>query len=208
MTGRGDLTRARLIRATTELVSDIGYANVTTRGIAAAAGVAEGTLYRHFPDKTALFFAAALDRHQEIVEWVATLPARAGSGDLESNLLDCLGRLAGLRADIVPLELAVLADPELARRHPGGLSAATGEAGGPPQYIAAYLRAEQELGRVRPDVKPEHAAVVLLTVLFGLAVAPIPRGTDVDPGLLRAAVQLFVGGIAPGRVPTSRSPDL
>ena len=197
MTGRGDLTRARLIKATTELITRIGYANVTTRGIAAAAGVAEGTLYRHFPDKTALFFAAALDRHGAILDWVATLPDRAGSGDVDSNLFECLSRLAGLRADIVPLELAVLADPELARRHPGGLQAAGEQAVGPPKYVAAYLAAEQELGRVRSDIDTTHAAIVLLTVLFGLAVAPLPEGTDVDPGLLRSAVGLFVGGIAP-----------
>ena len=57
MTKRGEATRARLIEATLAVVRDFGYAHASTRAIARAAGVAEGTIYRHFPDKTSLFFA-------------------------------------------------------------------------------------------------------------------------------------------------------
>jgi AcrR family transcriptional regulator len=183
------------------LVHDVGYANVTTRGIARAAGVAEGTLYRHFPDKTALFFAAVLDRHGPILESVKSLPERAGHADVSTNLVDCLTRLAELRADLLPLELALLADPELSRQHPATNAATADPLPGPPEFVAAYLAAEQQLGRIRPGVDTNHAAVVLLAVLFGLAVVPAPVGNGVDSQLLDSAVRMLVDGIGPADTP-------
>ena len=60
---RGERTRTKLIRATVEVAADVGYARATTKAIADAAGVAEGTIYRHYPDKRHLFFAAVFDRN-------------------------------------------------------------------------------------------------------------------------------------------------
>ena len=70
MTDRGAATRAALIEATRQVVHAVGYTNATTRAIAQAAGVAEGTIYRHFTDKSAMFFAAVLDRNATITERV------------------------------------------------------------------------------------------------------------------------------------------
>ena len=46
-----DLTRQRLIRAALELFTTTGYDVTTTAQIAKKAGVAEGTIYRHFASK-------------------------------------------------------------------------------------------------------------------------------------------------------------
>src|SRR5207245_11354094 len=46
-----DLTRQRLVRAALELFSTRGYEATTTAEIARKAGVAEGTIYRHFQSK-------------------------------------------------------------------------------------------------------------------------------------------------------------
>src|SRR2546428_11069986 len=46
-----DLTRQRLVHAALELFSTRGYAATTTAEIARKAGVAEGTIYRHFQSK-------------------------------------------------------------------------------------------------------------------------------------------------------------
>jgi len=102
MTVRGRATRARLIEATVSVVREVGYAHASTRAIAQAAGVAEGTIYRHFPDKASLFFATVLESNVPIVAWVTTLPARAGEGTVEENLTDAAVRLAGLRDQILP----------------------------------------------------------------------------------------------------------
>jgi AcrR family transcriptional regulator len=170
---RGDATRDKLLDATIQLVRDVGYAQTTTRAIAQAAGVAEGTLYRHYPDKAGLFAAAIGRQSAPITAWVRDLPARAGAGTVAGNLIDCLTRLATLRADIVPFELAMLTDPELARP---ATVAHTPEPG-PPEFLTQYLHAEQRLGRIRADIDPAKIAVVLLATLFGLAV-PTRRTTD------------------------------
>jgi AcrR family transcriptional regulator len=197
MTGRGDATRAKLIEATLHVVREVGYARATTRAIAEAAGVAEGTIYRHFPDKPALFVAAVLARNAPVVEWASSLPGRAGTATVASNLVDCLQRLSELREDLLPLELALLTDPELAALRPAGLAAPRdGVPVGPPEFVAGYLAAEQRLGRVRPDADPERMAVVLLVALFGLSLRPPAERTGADPELLRSAVDLFVEGIA------------
>src|SRR5258705_4085841 len=49
-----DLTHQRLIRAALELFSTRGYHDTTTAQIAKKAGIAEGTIYRHFPSKQQL----------------------------------------------------------------------------------------------------------------------------------------------------------
>jgi AcrR family transcriptional regulator len=47
----GEATRQRLLRSALELYTTIGFRATTTPAIAARAGVAEGTIYRHFSGK-------------------------------------------------------------------------------------------------------------------------------------------------------------
>src|SRR5437879_5898889 len=52
---QADLTRERLVRAALELFTTQGYHETTTPEIAKKAGVAEGTIYRHFTSKQHCF---------------------------------------------------------------------------------------------------------------------------------------------------------
>ena len=52
---QADLTRERLVRAALELFTAHGYHETTTPQIAKKAGVAEGTIYRHFTSKQHCF---------------------------------------------------------------------------------------------------------------------------------------------------------
>ena len=192
MNARGDTTRKRLIDATTALVREVGYANVRTRSIAMAAGVAEGTLYRHFADKRSLFYAAVLDRNAPIVAATATLPSLAGQGTVLGNLLEVIRNLAQLQEDLLPLEQAMIADPTLA---PPLGERAQMPLEGPPHDIALYLAAEQNLGRVRAECDPTLASISLLAMLFGLAVHPVLGNHLAESELLSASVSYFVDGV-------------
>jgi AcrR family transcriptional regulator len=198
MTRRGAATRARLVEATRSVVREVGYAHASTRAIAQAAGVAEGTIYRHFPDKASLFFATILESNTPIVAWVTTLPARAGDGTVEGNLTDAAVRLAGLRDQIIPLELAVAADPELAAQRRRAMAAAGSSLPpGPPEAVAAYLAAEQRLGRVRADLDPGEAAGLLLGTLFALGAMPTTGDEGLSAERVASAIRLMVRGLEP-----------
>ncbi|HYO42966.1 MAG TPA: TetR family transcriptional regulator [Candidatus Limnocylindrales bacterium] len=198
MTRRGEATRARLIEATRTVVREAGYAHASTRAIAKAAGVAEGTIYRHFPDKASLFLATVMESNAPVIAWVTALPDRAGESTVEQNLIDVAVRLAGLRDDVLPLELAIAADPELAAQRRRVMAAAGPSLPpGPPEAVAAYLAAEQRLGRVREDVDPREAASLLLGMLFALGTMPVV-GDDVPvPDRVASAVRLLVRGVGP-----------
>lgn len=165
----------------------------------------EGTIYRHFPDKASLFFATVVESKAPIIEWVTALPDRAGRGTVEENLADAAVQLASLRDQIVPLELAIAADPELAA-HRRNVMAASGPSlpPGPPEALASYLAAEQRLGRVRGDVDPREAASVLLGVLFTLGMMPAIGDEGVGPDRVASAVRLVVRGLQP-TLPERRS---
>lgn len=191
-------TRRRLIEATAEVVRRVGYQHATTRAIAEAAGVAEGTMYRHFADKQQLFLAAILVRNAAVIEWMAELPGRAGTATVRENLTDALGVLATLRDDILPLELGILSDPELADARRRAVDPANGYPLPVPfTVLVSYLTLEQRLGRIRADVDPVGAATVLLASLMGLALLPpAPVGPD-EARELSAVVDLVIDGIGP-----------
>ena len=62
----GAATRERLTRAAIAIVAREGMAAATTAAIAAEAGVAEGTLYRHFESKDDLLIAAYRQMKNEV----------------------------------------------------------------------------------------------------------------------------------------------
>lgn len=62
----GQATRAKLMQAAARIVARDGMAAATTAAIAAEAGVAEGTLYRHFESKDDLLIAAYRQMKQEV----------------------------------------------------------------------------------------------------------------------------------------------
>jgi hypothetical protein len=78
---------------------------------------------------------------------------------VQANLTEALGRLAHLRDDVLPLELALLTEPELAtRRRELVRQLPSRDLPGPHGEIAGYLRAEQALGRIGEHMACEPAA--------------------------------------------------
>ncbi len=161
-------TRQVLIDAATRVFLERGFARATTKEIAQAAGVAEGTIYRHFDDKYALFHEVFLARAGDTMEELARFPARAGEGTLRGNLERLQQLLESVVDHTTSLAASMWADPEIARRFEAYVRerAPKGLKGGPVAAVAAYLRAEQERGRVRDDVDAMEAAAVLASVPF------------------------------------------
>jgi AcrR family transcriptional regulator len=75
-------TRERLLQAARELIEEGGYGAATVAAIAERAGVAAGTLYRHFPSKEEMFvevFRSVCDRELLAMRTAATAMAQDAS---------------------------------------------------------------------------------------------------------------------------------
>lgn len=78
-----DDRRTQLIEVALELFAKRGFSGTTTREIAAAAGVSEAIIFRHFASKEELY-AALLDyknREGRVEEWLAELRGHAARRD-------------------------------------------------------------------------------------------------------------------------------
>jgi AcrR family transcriptional regulator len=93
-----DERRAAIVRAVLPVVREYG-ANVTTRQLARAAGVAEGTLFRVFPDKEAIM-TAVVDHVVDPGPWVVAVtevdPALPLRPRLRAAVAVLQDRLAGV----------------------------------------------------------------------------------------------------------------
>jgi AcrR family transcriptional regulator len=72
---QADLTRRRLVRAALELFTAEGYHVTTTPQIAKKAGVAEGTIYRHFRSKQHLLN----ELYRAAARWATAIVAETGA---------------------------------------------------------------------------------------------------------------------------------
>ena len=71
--------RARIAGAALEIVAEGGYAAASVQAVAARAGVAVGSVYRHFPSKSALFAEVFRRASQRELDVLADMAERPGS---------------------------------------------------------------------------------------------------------------------------------
>ena len=108
----GGRTRERLLACAQDLIEDGGYGSASVAAIAQCAGVATGTLYRHFPSKAELFvevFRLVCAREERAMVAAAdSLPADATAVE---RLEAVLGTFAERALRNRRLAWALLAEP-------------------------------------------------------------------------------------------------
>lgn len=108
-------TRERLLRAAQELIEEGGYGPASVVAIAERAGVAAGTLYRHFSSKEELFvevFRAVCDREIRAMQAAAeAMPIGASHVDRLVTVLATFARRALRRPRLAWALLAEPVDP-------------------------------------------------------------------------------------------------
>ena len=72
-------TRDRILKSALRLFAKLGYDGTTTRDLAESAGMAEGTLFRHFPNKKAILIEVATQGWVEILTDLLTELSEMGS---------------------------------------------------------------------------------------------------------------------------------
>jgi AcrR family transcriptional regulator len=102
-------TREGIVASALAQVADGGYASASVQAVAARAGVAVGTVYRHFPSKADLFaevFRRASQRELDVILEVATHEGSAAERVAEAVEAFCRRALAG-----PVLAYALIAEP-------------------------------------------------------------------------------------------------
>jgi AcrR family transcriptional regulator len=157
--------REAILAATLELLHERGVANLTTREVAARAGVSEASIYYHFNDRPGLLKAVFADGMKPL-EFLAELAP--GASDRRAVIANAAQALTAFFTETVPVIVAAQADP--------GLGASLAE------YVAEhdlgahkgvsalgdFLRAEQAAGRVNADADVEAVALMLIETCFGI----------------------------------------
>lgn len=113
-------TREALLTATIAALVEVGYARLTTRGVAARAGVTPGALQHHFASKADLVADAVGHLNAGLTQdFAARLPADPSTQRrLARELLDALWEVhkGPLMAAMAELLVAARTDPELRER--------------------------------------------------------------------------------------------
>lgn len=182
-----DERRAELLRAATELFVAHGP-GFTTADLAAAAGVSEGTIFRYFPDKSALIAAARegaldLDSLEPILADASALPGL-------TERLSAAARALSERMEQMIRVMENMGDapdrpePELAAR----LVAAV---------APLFDHPDVAHGCGAPAVRSEQLATVFLGTLLANTYIAGTAGTEPMP--IDAVVGFVVRGASPGR---------
>ena len=228
--GDGRDLRDYLIATAARLIGEWGSAGLGVRDIAREARVSDGVLYNYFEDKEDLLAHALLAHVGTVMTGRPRMPP-AGTGTVADNLRLFIDMGLGALARVVPAFAGLLSQPKvLMRFHAmvGGDAAFAGEAatggeagrgpgedhsappdspddGGPaglPAILAAYLRAEQRLGRIDRAADIEAAVTLVVGAIHGQVLPRVlfspPGGTvSTPPDLAGRLAETVLSGIGP-----------
>lgn len=182
----------RLIRqAALDELGEVGYGAVTMESVAARAGVAKTTVYRHWPDKLALIADAFETFHEEMVPSIESGPHR-----------DRVERLVRHVAEVVvdsTFSVCIPALIEGAERDPRVRQFHHRYAAERRQGLVDAIAEGMAAGEVPSGVDPELAALALLGPIF---YRRLMSSQPFDPAQAGELVDLVLGV----RLPTTPAP--
>lgn len=162
-----ELRKAEIVAAVLDLADRIGPDRVTTGAAAAAVGVSQAALFRHFPTKAEMWLAVADHVAGELaIAWQRAMTGTDGPIDRVTALVGAqLGQIVSTPALPMLLfsrELNV-GNEDLRAAFRGLLMKFQG-------LIVTELARGQAAGSLRREVAPEDAAVLLTSLVQGMAI--------------------------------------
>ena len=187
--------RDQLFDAAERVLASAGPVGLTSRAVTDEAGVAKGLIYRYFIDLDEFLAEFTATKVRHAVESVSSLADRAGSRTVTGNLSEALLALFGPGSHVPAITGLVTSRPSLIPRLHRVL-AETSAFGAIEDSLAAYIKAEQGLGRLTPSANPATEAAILLGAVHHLVFA----GQSADlvvPSRVQEIVTAVIAGMAP-----------
>ncbi|SCG37286.1 TetR/AcrR family transcriptional regulator [Micromonospora coxensis] len=158
---RSERSRQAILRATRELVSEVGYAKLSIEAIATRAGVGKQTIYRWWRSKGAVVFDSFLAL-SEGADGMALPDTGDIAADLKAVLRATVAEFAdpAFEAPIRALNLEIAGDPELAAQYRKKLAGPVDEA------KKERLRSAQRAGQIAADADLDLALELLYAPLY------------------------------------------
>jgi AcrR family transcriptional regulator len=183
---RREDTRTRLLRAGSAVLEVGGYASASVAAIAERAGVATGTLYRHFPSKADLF--VELFRMIGDAELAAMQEAAAGTRSVAEELDAVIATFAGRAMSRPRLAWALVYEPLDPAIDAERIRYRRAYA----RRMARFVRERIECGEL-PDQDPDTTAAALIGAIVEALVSPLSpvAGGNADPDAVIVALTDF-----------------
>lgn len=195
--------RERLIEATRRLMLERGVAGCTTKEIARAAGVAEGTIYNQFRDKADLYLSVAAELMPQFLRQMPEDPDRRRHP--RALLVKVATETLDAMKELVPLLAGIVAEPELLAGAQARFTA--GKASGKTYAgLTGYFREEQAAGRIGAQVDATVLARMFIGTVFNHAFMRLLFGESNLELTGRRFVESLVDGVLAAAGPAPGKP--
>jgi AcrR family transcriptional regulator len=187
-----DSQRAAILDAAVELVAEQGYAGCSMAAVAARAGIATGSVYKHFPSKTDL--VVELFRRVCGHEVDAVVEAAAQPGDHVRRIVAVMETFTSRALKSPRLAYALLVEPVDPAVDAERLVFRRAF-----RDIAAERIADAVAAGVLPPQNPEITAAALIGALGEILVGPLAAGAaeaDTMPALISFTLRALGGSDA------------
>jgi AcrR family transcriptional regulator len=180
-------TKKRILQAAQKLFARNGYDGTTTRELATAAGVAEGTLFRHFDNKKAILIEVATEGWVELLTDLLTELSEMGSYKAVAQVMR--RRMLNIRENSDMMRVCFLE----AQFHPDLRDRIQLEVIGKMTDVAeAFFETAMQKGVYR-QMNPKIVAQVFLGMF---AVAGFSQNTIMEPNASPQEMQEMAEGLA------------
>ncbi len=180
-------TRTRILKAAQQLFARQGFDGTTTRDLAQAAGVAEGTLFRHFMNKKAILIEVATQGWVEILTDLLTELSEMGSYKAVAQVMRRRMWHFQHNADMMRVcFMEAQFHPELRDRIQSEVIGKMGD------VAEAFFQTAIDKGIYRP-MNPKIVAQVFLGMF---AIAGFSHNTLMEPNASPQAMQEMAEGLA------------
>jgi AcrR family transcriptional regulator len=188
------ITPSQILKAARAVFLEQGF-SATTIDVANRAGISSASIFKHFPTKEALFFAAMSETVSGDRFWTEALASAIGHGNPQADLLKIALQIASYSGALLPRMMLAWSV-----RQPGEIVR-------PPDIdndfaaLTAYLGREMALGRIaRGD--PTIPAMTLLHTVVGFTMSQTLQSTTIlldKSSFLEDFVNLLWRGLDPGK---------